>query len=103
MRHLNGVKFGSAPGQFRAKTATVGVCSTFAFATETTIEELKNCSKNENTAKSTGRKLKAGCTLLEHFHAEVNNNKTLWSVHFGVVVVEMINCKCGGIVRNEIW
>ena len=30
-------------------------------------------------------------------------NKTLWSVHFGVVVVELINCKCGGIVRNEIW
>ena len=22
---------------------------------------------------------------------------------FGVVVVELINCKCGGIVRNEIW
>ena len=30
------------------------------------------------------------------------NNKTLRSVHFGVVVVELINCKCGGIVRNEI-
>ena len=30
-------------------------------------------------------------------------NKTLRSVHFGVVVVELINCKCGGIVRNEIW
>ena len=30
-------------------------------------------------------------------------NKTLWSVHFGVVVVELINCKCGGIVRNQIW
>ena len=29
-------------------------------------------------------------------------NKTLWSVHFGVVVVELINCKCGGIVRTEI-
>ena len=27
-------------------------------------------------------------------------NKTLRSVHFGVVVVELINCKCGGIVRN---
>ena len=25
------------------------------------------------------------------------------SVHFGVVVVELINCKCGGIVRNQIW
>ena len=29
--------------------------------------------------------------------------KTLWSVHFGVVVVELINRKCGGIVRNDIW
>ena len=29
-------------------------------------------------------------------------NKTLRSVHFGVVVVEPINCKRGGIVRNEI-
>ena len=28
--------------------------------------------------------------------------KTLWSVHFGVVVVELINCKFRGIVRNEI-
>ena len=54
MRHLNGAKFGSAPDQFRAKTAMVGDCSTFAFATETTVEELKNCSKNENSAKSTG-------------------------------------------------
>ena len=91
MRHLNGAKFGSAPDQFRAKTAMVGVCSTFAFATETTVEELKNCSKNENTAKSTGFWLsvsKNWCvdkeitddienyetagfnTLLEHFYAE---------------------------------
>ena len=30
-------------------------------------------------------------------------NKTLWSVHFGFVVVELINCKRGGIVRNELW
>ena len=30
-------------------------------------------------------------------------NKTLWSVHFGVVVVVLINSKRGGIVRNEIW
>ena len=30
-------------------------------------------------------------------------NKTLRSVHFGVVVVELINCKCAGIVRNEFW
>ena len=41
------------PDQFRAKTAVVGDCSTFAFATETNVEELKNCSKNENTGKST--------------------------------------------------
>ena len=40
MRHLNGAKFGSAPDQFLAKTAMVGVYSTFAFATETTVEEL---------------------------------------------------------------
>ena len=31
------------------------------------------------------------------------NNKTLRSVHFGVVAAELIKCKCGGIVRNEIW
>ena len=30
-------------------------------------------------------------------------DKTLRSVHFGVVVVEQIHGKCGGIVRNEIW
>ena len=29
--------------------------------------------------------------------------KTLRSVHFHVVVVELINCKCGVIVRNQIW
>ena len=29
--------------------------------------------------------------------------KTLRSVQFGVVVVELINFKCGGIVRNETW
>ena len=42
------------PDYFQAKTAIVGICSTFAFATESTVEELKNCSKNESTAKSTG-------------------------------------------------
>ena len=45
MRPLNGAKFASAPdqtpNQFRARTAMVGICSTFAFATETTVEELK--------------------------------------------------------------
>ena len=35
--------------------------------------------------------------------ANPSSNKTLRSVHFGVVVVGLINCKCGGIVRNEIW
>ena len=30
-------------------------------------------------------------------------NKTLRSVHFGVVVVELIIWKCVDIVRNEIW
>ena len=34
---------------------------------------------------------------------KLSTNKTLWSEHFGVAVVELINCKCGGIVRNEIW
>ena len=89
MHHLNGAKFGSAPEQFRAKNAMVGLCSTFAFATETTVEELKNCSKNENTAKSTGFWLSVWYvdkeitdeienyepaelnTLLDHFYAEI--------------------------------
>ena len=31
----------------------------------------------------------------------IANNKTLRSVHFGVV--ELTNYKGGGIVRNEIW
>ena len=44
MRHLNGAKFRSAPDNFRAKTAMVGVCST--------VEELKNCSKNETLRKA---------------------------------------------------
>ena len=69
----------------------VGICNTFAFGTETTVEELKNCSKNENTAKSTGFWLAVWKnwwvdkeitdeienyepaeldTLLEHFYAE---------------------------------
>ena len=30
-------------------------------------------------------------------------NKTLRSVHFGVVVAKLLNCKCGRIVRNQIW
>ena len=89
MRHLNGAKFGSAPEQFRAKTAMVRLGSTFAFATEITVEELKNCSKNENTVKTTGFWLSFWyvdkevtdeienyepaelTTLLEHFYAEI--------------------------------
>ena len=89
MRHLNGAKFGSAPDHFQKP---VGVCSTFALGTETTVEELKNCSKNENTAKSTGFWLSVWKnwyvdkeitdelenyepaelnTLLEHFYGEI--------------------------------
>ena len=96
MRHLNGAKFGSAPDQFRAKTAMVSVCSTFAFATETTVDELKNYSKNEKTAESTGfwhsfwnnwcvdKEITDEIenyeptelnTLLEHFYDELNNKK----------------------------
>ena len=33
--------------------------------------------------------------------AKASINKTLWNVHFEVVVVELINCKCGGVVRND--
>ena len=40
-------------------------------------------------------------TLINMLHILLN--KTLRSVHFGVVVVELINCKRGGIVRNEMW
>ena len=47
MRHLNGAKFGSAPDQFRAKT----VCSTFAFAAKTTVEELKTALKTKTLRK----------------------------------------------------
>ena len=59
MRHLTGAKFGSVPDQFRAKTARAGVCSIFAFATETTVEdEIENYEPAELN------------TLLEHFYAE---------------------------------
>ena len=39
----------------------------------------------------------------EIYLINIKLNKTLQSVHFGVVVVELINCKCAGIVRNQIW
>ena len=42
------------------------------------------------------------CSKLQD-SGESKSNKKLRSVHFGVVVVESINCKCGGIVRNQIW
>ena len=39
-----------------------------------------------------------------HFQiTDVSINKTPWSVHFGVLVVELINCKCGGTLRHDIW
>ena len=41
--------------------------------------------------------------LTHEYEAQTYKNKTLRSVHFGVVFVELINCKCGGIVRNQIW
>ena len=53
MPHLNDAKLDSLWTSFEQKPLA-GVCSTFAFATETTIEELKNCSKNGITAESTG-------------------------------------------------
>ena len=53
---------------------------------------IKSCSKTDVNTKTS----MAGDPTLR-------TNKTLGSVHFGVVVVELINCKCGGIVRNEIW
>ena len=52
MRHLNGAKFRSALDQFRAKTTMVCVCSTFAFATETTVEELKTAQKTKTLQKA---------------------------------------------------
>ena len=52
MCHINGAKSGSAPDQFRVETTMVGVCSTFAFATKTTVEELKNCSKTKTLRKA---------------------------------------------------
>ena len=52
MRHLNGAKFGSALDQFRAKTTMVCVCSTFAFATEPTVEELKTAQKTKTLQKA---------------------------------------------------
>ena len=41
--------------------------------------------------------------VYEFYWKRIKTDKTMRSVHFGVVVVELINCKCGGIVRNERW
>ena len=41
--------------------------------------------------------------ILKSIRDKTKINKTLRSVHFGVVVVELIDYKCGGIVRNYIW
>ena len=96
MSHLNGAKFGSTLDQFRAKTAMVCVSSTFAFATETTLKELKNCSKTKTLHKALvfgslfwknwcvekkitdeieNYELADLNTLLEHFYTKVNNEK----------------------------
>ena len=43
-------------------------------------------------------------TSLAHAIMALNSNSTRRygaSVHFGVVVVELINCKCGGIVKKS--
>ena len=39
---------------------------------------------------------------MENFKFNFIRNKTLRSVHFGVVAVELINCKCGRIVRMKM-
>ena len=42
---------------FEQKPQWLAFAGTFAFASETTVEELKNCSKNENTTKSKSTRL----------------------------------------------
>ena len=51
------------------------------------------------------RKILPSCVVIviRQAYPAPDGNKTLRSVHFGVVVVEQSNCKCGGIVRNQIW
>ena len=48
MRHLNGAKFGTAPDQFRAKTATVGVCSTLGTLSKDDDDGSENDGKKIN-------------------------------------------------------
>ena len=33
----------------------------------------------------------------------LQNEQDATELHFGVEVEELIKCKCGGIVRNQIW
>ena len=82
-----------------------------------TLISLRNAKriKDETNKRARGNKLEntnvlTSITLTnkqrnrkENFRILELGNKTLRSVHFGVVVIELINCKCGGIVRNEIW
>ena len=51
MPHLNDAKLDSLWTSFEQKPQA-GVCSTFAFATETTIEELKTALKTESLRKA---------------------------------------------------
>ena len=37
----------------------------------------------------------------KEFQREIR--RPLLDRHFGAVVVELVNCKCGGTVRNDIW
>ena len=87
--------------------------------------EPKQLKRKQSSYKGKGKYARTGRFLKLFVHKKHNNlqqnvsslfkvaarlvppnnsiNKTLRSVHFGVVVVELIKCKCGGIVRNEIW
>ena len=58
--------------------------------------------KNKNRGGFVNHQRK-GVGVGEEEAFENEKNKTLRSVHFDVVIVELINCKCGGIVRNQIW
>ena len=44
----------------------------------------------------------ANLPTLQERREDLCYNKTVWSVHFVVVVVELINCKRGVVVTNEI-
>ena len=56
------------------------------------------------TGKNMGKHSKNGGNIGKwETRRKIGKKKTLRSVHFVDVVVELIKCKCGGIVRNEIW